>query len=373
MSYAGVSYQFINNTNGNSIIIRTISNNNISKFSSLVPTKGFGSSINHLFKQNFITKYNNTLFMINAGSGTISMFNINPYDPVDISFVTTAPILGNYPINIIANEKYVAVLTVEINSVINLYTWDKSSIKPYSDWNRIIPNNLASNISFSSDNNSIIVSYKASDLDSGGIYIYSINNDILAKEPINIILNGSIISFSMTPIGNDNILITDAVMGYSIINKENDVSLFEVPSDLGDTICRSIYSQQTGNYYLIGSSSSTVVEINIDLSFKSTIVNTYLLKASTITDVDIFTINGFDYLYINSPLNKSIIIMKLNISGKAEVIQIDSSLPNNVNPQEISGMVTINTTSESNMTTIWVWVILLIIFIIFIIALFTSY
>lgn len=398
MSYAGASYQITNNPNGNHLIIRKILNDGTSQFSSIVPTYGTGTAPNvsdPLFSQDSTIRYKNTLFVVNAGSNSVSMFRINPYNPIDITLVNMIS-TGSYPVSLAANSKYLAVLTGGENSGINFYTWNesKSIINPLSDWNRSIqlnpvqttppsgPMNTVSDIIFSPDDKSIIVSYKGYDESRpGGVLIYPIKDTGLSDKPVKCILQGAALPFSITPVGNNSLLVTDAAKGFYVFSYNSSTGdststpVFSVPAQQGKTLCWSTYSKQTGNYYLIGTAGSNVIEVNIDQNLQATIVKSYKIpnNLGNITDVNTLNIKGIDYLYINAPGDKSVIVIKLTGPGNASIIQIDKSLPNSVEVGSISGMTLVDPETNNNEAiTIWVWVLLLVIFIFLIIGLIVS-
>ncbi|CAH6420341.1 Hypothetical protein HVR_LOCUS1168 [uncultured virus] len=397
MSYAGASYQINNNPDGNSLIIRKILNNGNSEFSSSIQTGGKGSTLTNsdpLFSQNSVTRYGDYLFAVNAGSNNISMFKINPNDPVNVSFITVAPTVGEYPVSIAANSQYVGVLNGGTNSGINFYTWNSSGITPLNGWNRSVdlnppqgtppngPANTVSDIIFSPDNRSVIVSYKGHNQSNpGGILIYPIQNSSLAANPVKSVPQGSALSFGMTPVGNSALLVADASRGFSVFSYNSSTGetnaattpLFEIPPSQGRAICWSTFSRQTGNYYLVGAGSASIVEVNVNadepFNIKSTIVKSYELPASGLTDANVLTISGQDYLYVNAtdvgPNNTSVIVMKLNGPGQASIVQTDTSIPADVASPGISGMAVVNNSARVDAAA-WFWLLLLIILIIII-------
>lgn len=390
MSYAGASYQITNNPDANSLIIRKISSNVNSEFSSSIQTGGKGSTLNisdPLFSQGSITRFGDYLFTVNAGSNNISMFKINPNNPVEVSFITTSPTIGEYPVSVAVNSQYIGVLTGGTNSGINFYKWNSHSITPINEWNRSIqlnppqqtppsgPTNTVSEIIFSPDGKAIIVSYKGyNQSNPGGILIYPIQNNSLASNPVKSVPQGSALSFSMSPVGNSALLVTDASRGYSVFGYNSETGettaatspFIEVPPHQGRSICWSTFSPQTGNYYLVGAASASIIEVNVSSSnLKSTIVRSYDLGASDLTDANVLTISGQDYLYVNSPGDRSVIVMKLNGPGQASVVQTDNSLPADIDATGISGMVTVNNSARVDGAA-WFWLALFFILLIII-------
>lgn len=61
-------------------------------------TRAGGSGIDALASQNSILVSEHLLFAVNAGSDSVSLFQINPVNPVELSLVSTFPSGGHFPV-----------------------------------------------------------------------------------------------------------------------------------------------------------------------------------------------------------------------------------------------------------------------------------
>jgi hypothetical protein len=367
MSTLGAVYQINNDPDDNQVLISRILPDGMLDFVTTVPTLGRGTDLmtsDPFFSQNPVVVFNHSLFVVNAGSNSMSLFQIDPSDPTHITLQVVIDTNGDYPVSIAVNSRYVAVLNGGTRSGFRVFSWNPNgAVSPIPQWDRSIPlnptqvtppmgpPNTVSQIMFSPDNRSVIVAVKGTSNDQpGAILIYPISNNGLAQRPtVNIPATGYL-PFSLLPIDSDGLLVTDASMGvitfmyHSTTGQSNAGDSQSVP--ITGAVCWSAYSPTTGNYYVIGAESGNVSEINVDQSNRSrslhpTLVNTYPLGMTTsAADAQIATIDGIDYLYINTPGTHSVSVLRLDGPGHATLLP-QLHLPWDVSGPTVAGLATV--------------------------------
>ena len=97
--------------------------------------------------------------------------------------------------------------------------------------------------------------------------------------------------------------------------------LTPINPSLAGALCWSTYSPTIGNYYVIGASTATIVELNLNLSSSSnpvTIVQYYQLPNNTgALDATVVTLAGNDYLYVLGTTAHVISGYQLRTAGNA--------------------------------------------------------
>lgn len=392
MTTSGAVYQINNDPDDNRVLIYKILPNGTLSFSSSVSTSGRGTRVRDtdpFFGQGSVNVFNQSLFVVNAGSNSVTMFSINPQDPTQITLQTTASTHGDYPVSIAVNSRYVAVLNGGTRSGFRVFTWNPNgTLTPISD--RIIslnppqstppmgPPNTMSEIMFSSDDKSIIAAYKgASPSQPGVILSYAINNGTVAQNPTKNMLQGHYLPFSMVPISDTGLLVTDASSGVDSLSYDSTTGKTKLLGSvaISGAVCWSAYSSKTGNYYVIGAVSGDVSEISIDpTTLLPSLVNTYPLGITTsAADAQVATINGVDYLYVNTPGTESVSVLKLEGPGQATLLP-SLSLPSNLSSPAVTGLATISKSAsnlqETSNNSSSIWLIALIIIVLIFLVLF---
>ena len=94
-----------------------------------------------------------------------------------------------------------------------------------------------------------------------------------------------------------------------------------INASLAGALCWSTYSPTIGNYYVIGSATATIVELNINLSSNSspvTIVQYYQLPNNTgALEATVVSLAGNDYLYVLGTTTHAISSYQLRAAGNA--------------------------------------------------------
>jgi hypothetical protein len=362
MSTLGAVYQINNDPDDNQVLISRILPSGMLEYVTMVPTQGRGTPLmtsDPFFSQNPVVVFNHSLFVVNAGSNSMSLFQIDPHDPTHITLQAVIETHGDYPVSIAVNSQYVAVLNGGTRSGFRVFSWNPNgSIAP--QWDRSIPLNppqstppmgppdTVSQIMFSPDNHALLVAIKGTSNDQpGAILIYPISNNGVAQRPtVNIPATGYL-PFALLPINRNGLLVADASEGvitftYNPTTGESTaVTSQSVP--ITGAVCWSAYSPQTKHYYVIGAESGNVSEISINpRTHHPTLVNTYALGMKTsAADAQTATINGIDYLYVNTPGTHSVSVLRLDGPGHATMLP-PLHLPLDISGPTIAGLATIS-------------------------------
>ena len=370
MSIYGAVYQINNDPNDNRVLVYKILRDGTLNFSTSVTTSGRGTSVRKsdpFFSQGPVIVFNQSLFVVNAGSNSLTMFNINPQDPTQLTFQTAIGTNGDYPVSITVNSQYVAVLNGGTRSGFRVFAWDPNgTLTPIPNWDRSIPlnppqstppvgpPNTVSQIMFSPDDKSLLVAYKGiSTTQPGVVLTYPINNGALTPNPIKNIIQSQYLPFSMICIDDNGLLLTDASKGVNATFYDSwtgQLSVKQVRSlQISGAVCWSAYSSKTGNYYVIGAVSGNVSEIKVDpVTLQPQLVNTYPLgMKSESADAQVATVDNVDYLYVNTPGTQGVNVLRLDGPGHATLLS-PLTLPSNLASPAVAGLATISMSDHND-------------------------
>jgi hypothetical protein len=322
----GAVYTMSNALTMNQIIIHNLSANGQLSMINAVNTNGTGVSTfaaDPLFSQGALVVYSNFLFVVNPGSNSLSMFTISPSDATQLTLLSVQPSNGWFPISITVNAMYACVLTGGNITGIRCFTYNASGLFYVSSFDRNLtsyisqsvppsgPPGTLSEILFSADNLALIISVKGINMTSPGyLLFYSLSNNYttLASSPSRQTPANAVLPFSMTLVNTNGLLITDPgangvlTLSYSSTSGMiNNSMLTPINASLAGALCWSTYSPTIGNYYVIGASTATIVELNLNFTNASpvTIVQYYQLPNNTgALDTTVVTLAGKDYLYV---------------------------------------------------------------------------
>jgi hypothetical protein len=347
----GAVYTMTNGLKMNQVVVFQVDRNGRLAWTRAVDTNGIGSNSRNddpLFSQGAMAVFSNYLFVVNAGSDSLSMFHINPLNATELTLLSVESTYGSYPISVAVNSAYACVLTGGTITGIRCFTYDLAGLHLVPSFDRnltsfvsqpIPPTRSAgtfSEILFSPDDLSLIVSVKGfSATRPGYLLFFQLSNagSLLASQPSRQIPDGAIQLFSMTPVGRTGLLITDpAAQGVFTMNFSSLTGAISnrhfTPIDPSkvDALCWSTYSARTGSYYVVGSQPAAVVELNIDLSNVQRpvqIVQFYSIRRSIgALDTTIISLPDADYLYVVGPRAEVIKSYRLDGVGKAVALGV---------------------------------------------------
>ncbi|CAF1935293.1 unnamed protein product [Rotaria magnacalcarata] len=301
----GAVYTMTNALNMNQVIIYRLNATGQLTYVNTVNTNGTGMNAtvtDPLFSQGSMTVYSNYLFVVNAGSNSLSMFMINTSDATQLTLLSIKPVYGLFPVSVTANYLFGGTM---------------------------------SKILFSADNMALIVAYQGySSQQPGNVFLYplSSNSTVLGLTPTQVYSARLIQPFSITLVDTNGLLVTDPgasgilTMFYSsIINTGGAIynsKLTSINSTLSGSLCSSIYSSKIGNYYVIGRAGVTTSIVELNLNWNNlnpvTVVQYYSLPNNTgAFEATVVNLAGTDYLYVLGTMAQTISGYQLNAAGNA--------------------------------------------------------
>jgi hypothetical protein len=341
----GAVYTMSNGPYMNQVIIHTLTANGQLSTIGMINTNGTGVNItaaDTLFSQGALMVYSNYLFVVNPGSNSLSMFMIKPSDGTQLTLLSVQSTNGWYPVSVTVNNMYACVLTGGNITGIRCFTYNSSGLFIVPSFDRNLtsyisqsvppmgPPQTMSEILFSADNLSLIISVKGFNATSQGyLLFYSLSNNstTLALSPTQVTPTNAVLPFAMTLVGMNGLLITDPgaqgvlTLSYSSTSGMiNNSMLTPINASLAGALCWSTYSPTIGNYYVIGASTATIVELNLNFTNASpvTIVQYYQLPNNTgALDTTVVTLAGKDYLYVLGTTAHVISSYQLRSAGNA--------------------------------------------------------
>lgn len=382
----GAAFFLSNDPTGNAVIVNTIAKDGTLSFATAVPTGGLGghgvtnpNGPDAMFSQGAVKVLGNMLFAVNAGSNTISMFNIDMTNP-DVLTMVGAPIgsEGEFPMSLAVSEVSgsVCVLNGGANNGVACFKPSATAgMVPIANTLRDLkvnqttpPNGPAGTMShaiFSEDGTKLFAAVKGVPPTPGFIATFdiaqdgSLSQDFVSSTPA----SGGLLPFGMTAIpGTNAVLSTDAAIGYTIFDFANGDNATNTvfPIQGQGAVCWVVHSTKTGNFYLSDLDKSIITEVNVDSNLNSTIVAQYPQGAGTGSiDDDIASINGNDFLYVLLSNATTISVSNLEAPGKATQVQKfdvatamkSAGVKTTVNPFNVQGMtVFVPSSAASNST-----------------------
>jgi len=383
-SIAGAAYFITNEPDGNFVVAAQLNSDGSMVFDRAVSTSGVGAhgvtspnGPDALFSQGAVkaSSTGNVLAAINPGSATVSLFSINPQNPVDIQPIgQPVSTEGEFPMSLAFNKNGTQACVLNGGAVngVNCYKVDaKLGLVAMPNTLRTIgvnqttpangPAGSVSHVIFSEDGSKLIASVKGTPPTPGFFATWdvaadgSLSQDFAKVEPP----KGGLLPFGMTVIpGMNALLAADAGLGFDVVdlstvkagsNSSSLESSKNSATSVGGqkAVCWATFSQGTGNFYLTDIGTSLVTEVNIDKNLKPTIVKQYQQTAGGATiDDEVATLNGQDFLYVLQPNITSVAVMKLTGPGNATTVgNFDLSAPAksgglSINPFNMQGMAT---------------------------------
>ncbi|KAF8625254.1 hypothetical protein AX15_005477 [Amanita polypyramis BW_CC] len=280
------------------------------RFNSALFSQGSIAATNHR------TWHLNIVILVNAGSNTVTAFEINPNKPSELKMLGR-PVYsgGNFPISVAINKAgdMVCALNTGIINGVSCFRLDShNGLIPLPNTTRFLglhqtripsgPDMTASEVTFTEDGKKLVVAVKGL-LDDpknnpGFIAIWDIYEDMsLSTEFMPMI--GGIWIWALTQVPGKNAFVGgDSATGVQIYNLDalaHNASAraqnLQVPGQIA--ICWSDYSKVTDNYYLVDLAVPSIDEIHLDANLNATIVAIHRLdEYDGASNLSINHING---------------------------------------------------------------------------------
>jgi hypothetical protein len=352
-SAVGAAYFITNEPAGNFVVAAAIGSDGKLTLRQATSTGGLGShntgdGPDALFTQGAVkaSAAGNIVAAVNAGSNTISVFNIDSTNPTNLEMIGE-PVGsgGEFPVSLAINKDGNMVCSLnggEVNGVACFSVDKTKGLVPIANTVRSLglnqttpangPPGSASHVIFNEDNTQLIASVKGIPPTPGIFAIWDIAADGSLSENFQAVQppKGGLLPFSMTVIkGKNAILATDPGVGVDIVDLSGGAQS-GVASGASSTLtingqsatCWSSFSPQTGNFYVTDIGTSQVTEVNVDDNLKPTIVTQYPQGNGTATiDNDIASIGQNDFMFILAPNATQVQVLSLNAPGKATALQ----------------------------------------------------
>ncbi|KAK6981127.1 hypothetical protein R3P38DRAFT_3115185 [Favolaschia claudopus] len=336
----GAAYFTTNEPSGNYLVSATIDNNGILAPFEAVYTEGTGAHgvrpdaigpLDALFSQGSVGVSNTQKFVanVNAGSHTITVFAINGANPASLEMIGQ-PVSsgGEFPTSLVINEagnRICAVNGGKVNGV-SCYTFVPGiGLIPLENTIRSLnlnqttpatgPANTPSQIYFSPDETQLIVSVKA-----GFLAVWDINPDGSLSNNFKTI-PGGILPFSLLYVpGKNAIIASDPGVGYDIFDVDtNTTATFEIP---GQTLtCWSVYSKESGNFYMVDVGVSTISEVHVTDTLSSSIVKQYTLGTDGPIDSAVASVDKQDFIISLAANATGLTVLHVNGPAAATIHQ----------------------------------------------------
>ncbi|KAJ7254997.1 hypothetical protein B0H12DRAFT_1289158 [Mycena haematopus] len=291
-----------------------------------------------LFSQGSIGVSHTTKFVanVNPGSNTISVFNIDLVNPARLTPIGN-PVSsgGEFPISLVINKAGTRVCVVNGGKVngVSCYNFDTGNgLTPIKNTIRSLglnqttpdtgPANTASQIIFSPDETQLIVSVK-----SAFLAVWNINTDG-SLSPTFSVIGGGVLPFSLLYVpGQNAIFASDPGVGYDIFNLDTNATVaVTVPGQ--KLICWSVYSTESGDFYLMDVGTSLVTEVHVTSSLSSTIVTARLHNKFLYSSFFALICCGVSFIYILAAGATGLTVLSVNGPGKATIYQrLDLAAP----------------------------------------------
>jgi len=335
---------------GNSILINAIGNNGLISYAGAVSTGGTGLHGNPgsppmpdgLFSQGAIQVAGNHLFLVNAGSNTVSMFFINPVNPLDIRMVGK-PVSsgGEFPVSLAVSPSTGDVCVLnggKVNGVScfsvdsqrgmtprgKFYSFGLNATTPPSG-----PPNTVSHVLFSEDGSHLYASVKGTSPSTPGFIATwqvasdgSLSSTFKKTHPP---FGDGYLPFGISNIpGSPNsIFVADPGLGATIYDLSGQKPAFSPLNIEGQgSVCWIAYAESTKSYLVSDPTTNNIYEVSLDSANDPTLINTYGLQNQTApTDLAVASVLGKEYLYILSPPFSSFIVYELRKGAKSKLLQ----------------------------------------------------
>ncbi|KAF8638263.1 hypothetical protein AX17_002285 [Amanita inopinata Kibby_2008] len=324
-----------NQPSGNYLVVMSIHEDGTLSYDKVLATggrgsRGIGGPIgDSIFSQGSIQVHygQNLLINTNPGSNTLTMWRVDPKNPLNIRRVgRPVPSGGDFPNSVVFNKAgdRLCVLNTGTNNGFMCYVVDNrrglrvipGTFRPLG-LNQTIPAtgpmNAASQLRFSPDESQLHVSVKGWDLINtrGFLATYDVNLNCPSSAAIS--SNGNRIltdmvglrPFGMQMIRGRNAVITaDPIAGFDIFDLDKGTSHSTHVFNNGAT-CWVQYNARTGHYYLIDAGSSLVTELSIDITkdqLEGVIERQYFkVPGSFLADPEFVNIGPEQYFIILAP------------------------------------------------------------------------
>ncbi|KXH42919.1 hypothetical protein CSIM01_06027 [Colletotrichum simmondsii] len=302
-SQPGKAIYTITNDQANSVIAIPISSNGMLAKGATFSTGGFGSNFldgtsnepaapDALASQSALIIAGNSLFAVNAGSNTVTMFSIDPLNSTKLTMMgQPVPVLGQFPNTIAASTKYniVCVGCSGAQSGVSCARFSKHGLESMDTLRPVGlsqttppvgPTNTISQVFFSNDQSTLFTTVKGdpSRNKTGFLGAYKVDSQgFVEQDGVQSSPNGTTVLFGSSTIPKSNdLFVTDASFGGVILSVDPKTRVASVKGRgvVGGqkATCWVAVSSVTGSAFVTDVGTNRLIEMSLsDASIKSTL------------------------------------------------------------------------------------------------------
>ena len=341
-SSIGKLYTMSNATTGNEVLVYDrLSDGTLAKVAN-IPTNGNGTG-GGLGNQGALSfsKDGFFLFVVNAGSNSVSSFRVTPGGLVWVNTVSSG---GTTPVSVTEDRGRVFVVNAGNAStpgnILGFRVNREGRLQPMFYSKRLLSSNTATTgaaqINFSDDGRQLIVTEKATNL----ILTYQVEDFYLSRRAVRNASSGN------TPFGfavgkRDQIFVSNAEGGAAnlsslssyLLNRNGRLSAISPQAATGETAACWVALTPDGRYaYITNTASGTISSYQIELDGKATLANG---KAGITGDgtgpIDMVVGPESHFLYTLNAQNDTISSFEVGLDGSLTQVTTLNSIPDGTN------------------------------------------
>ena len=283
---------FMTNQANNSIVALPVASNGSLSEGTLVATGGAGGNLidittnkpsapDALSSQDSVKVVSNLLFVVNAGSNSLTMFTIDPQHPTTLKMIGQPGATGgDFPTSVAAssilNTACVAhtgaksgISCAKFDATTGLQAFD--ALRPFNLGQSNPPTGPLNGIGdtfFDEHSSALITTVKGNPTvnNTGFVSTFPVNNGCVSMQDTRVSPTGTAVLFGTAPIpGTTNLLITDASFGSATLDLHN-LSAPIATTNLTDqkATCWAAVSELTGTGFVTDVAVNHLVEVDLD-------------------------------------------------------------------------------------------------------------
>lgn len=235
-----------------------------------------------LFSQGAVTIVDDLLFAVNAGSNTVSLFEISSEDPCKLTLIGSPKSTGGeFPVSVTYSSELkiacaanggavdgVSCFSVSRKTGLSILDAAPRPLGLGQKTPAMGPTNTIGQVSFSKDSRSLLVTVKGTPAinNTGFIAVYPVVHGSVSYTPIKSSPHGTSLLFGIVPLDNELVIAADPSIGaatlkidpYSYIATSDPL----IPVKNQTAICWTAYSSKVGSAYLADGGQNHIVEVD---------------------------------------------------------------------------------------------------------------